>query len=105
MVMGVFKRGWETHADEGFLTLDAGHQLVLLDLDDQVLGLVVPGHGEGDVELADGLVPLVGQGSLLLGLLLAGGSLLGGRRFCFFSKKQVVSISIHLKGRKGVPRG
>lgn len=48
------------YIDDRGLTLDAGHQLVLLDIDDDVAALVVPGDTrDNDVELGDGLLPLV----------------------------------------------
>jgi hypothetical protein len=64
------------------LPLDSGRDRVLLDVDYQVTPLEVAGHGDGDVEVADGLGPLVGEG-VLLGLLFgARGGLLGGGKLC-----------------------
>jgi hypothetical protein len=60
------------------LPLDAGRDGLLLDVDDQVAPLKVAGDQDGDVDIADGLRPLVGEG-VLLGLLFgAGRGLFGG---------------------------
>lgn len=58
-----------SYVDNGRLALDAHPQRIARDLNVQVLALVFPLNGHGDVEVLDGLVPLVGQGGLL-GLLL-----------------------------------
>ena len=71
----------KTHVDYGVLALDAGLEAGLLDVDDEVTALQVAGHGEGDVEVGDGLGPLVGQSGLLGGLLGAGCGLLLGCGF------------------------
>lgn len=65
------------HVDDGIPALDAGRERELLDVDDQIAGFHVAGDGEGDVELANGLRPLVGQGGLLLTLLGTRGGLFG----------------------------
>lgn len=71
-----------TNFDDGLLPLDSGRDALLLDVYDQVAPLEVARHCEGDVEVADGLGPLVGK-SVLLGLLLgAGRGLFGGGWFC-----------------------
>ena len=67
-----------TYADDRVLALDTRGELGLLDVDDEISRLQVAGDAESDVELRDGLVPLVGKDSLLLGLLCAGSSVLGG---------------------------
>lgn len=63
----------------GLLSLDAGFYALLLDLDDQVLALEVARNASnGYIQVADSLLPLVGEG-ILLGLLFgAGGCLFGG---------------------------
>jgi hypothetical protein len=68
---------------DGLLPLDSCLQALPLDVDDEVPALVVSGQSRyGDVEVGDGLLPLVGKG-ILLGLLPgAGGCLLGGGGFC-----------------------
>lgn len=71
----------ETHINHGLLALDAGLEAGLLDVDYEVAALQVAGHAEGNIEVGDGLGPLVGQGGLLRGLLRAGGSFLLGGRF------------------------
>jgi hypothetical protein len=60
---------WNTYVYDGVLALDPRHQLLLLDVHNQVPALEVTRHGDVDVEVADGLGPLVREGSLLLGLL------------------------------------
>ena len=57
------------YVDDGRLALDAHPQGIARDVDVQVLALVFSLNRHGDVEVLDGLVPLVGQGGLL-GLLL-----------------------------------
>jgi hypothetical protein len=79
---GEGREGWETHLENGVLPLDAGRNGVLLDVDDEVAPLEVARHREGDVEVADRLGPLVGEG-VLLGLLLgARRGLFGGGWLC-----------------------
>lgn len=57
---------------EGLLALDGNLQGIAADLDVQVLALVFCVDGNGDVEVLNGLVPLVGKGGLLSLLLCAG---------------------------------
>lgn len=71
-----------TYTYDGLLSLDARRERLLLDVNDEVSGLEVPGDVEGQVQVADCLRPLVGQGGLLLGLLLARGRDFGGGRIC-----------------------
>lgn len=54
-----------TYTDDWLLALDAGAQLRLLDVHDQVSALEVSGNGEADGEVADRLRPLVWKSSLL----------------------------------------
>lgn len=70
------------YLDEGFLTLDARLEAVLLDLNHEIPRLEVPGDGKGDVELRDDLSPLVGQSRLFLSLLGTSGGVFNGSRFC-----------------------
>lgn len=74
--------GVSAYTYHGVLSLDAGFQALLLDLDDQVPALEVAWYSaEGDIYVANRLLPLIRK-SILLGLLLgAGGCLLGGGRF------------------------
>ena len=69
------------YANDWVLAFDASYQLVLLDVDLKVLALEVSGDGEGEVEFADGLCPLVRESILLRLLFGAGGGLFGGRKF------------------------
>ena len=71
-----------SHLYDGLLALDARRDPRLPEVDDEVPALEVSGDGEGDVDVADGLRPLVGEGGLLSGLLGAGSGLLGGVGFC-----------------------
>lgn len=66
----------------GLLSLDAGLYALFLDLDDQVLALEIARNaGDGDIQVADSLLPLVREG-ILLGLLFGtGGCLFGGGGF------------------------
>jgi hypothetical protein len=57
------------YINEGLLALDARLESVPADLDVQVLALVLGLDADGDVDVLDGLVPLVRQRGLL-GLLL-----------------------------------
>jgi hypothetical protein len=66
------KRGWERYVDDGLLALDANYQLILLDIHDEVLALQVARNFDGDIEISNGLGPLVRERGLLLGLLGAG---------------------------------
>lgn len=60
------------------MTLDTSCERLLLDLNHHVFALQVTGDEDGDVDVANGLRPLVGE-SILLGLLLGAGSgLFGG---------------------------
>lgn len=60
------------------MPLDTSRDSVLLEVNDEVTPLEVAGHFDGDIEIADGLGPLVRE-SVLLGLLLgARGGLFGG---------------------------
>ena len=67
-----------TYRDNRFLSLNGGSQLLLLDLDNQVLALVVAWDLERDVDIFDGLCPLVWE-SVLLCLFLRGGCSFNGR--------------------------
>ena len=67
-----------TYRDNRILSLNACSQLLLLDLDNQVLALVVAWDLERDVDIFDGLYPLVWE-SLLLCLFLCSGCGLNGR--------------------------
>ena len=69
--------GGNTNRDDWFLALDTSSQLVLLDLNNQVLSLVVAWDLEGDIDILDGLCPLVWE-SILLCLLLCGSCGLSG---------------------------
>ena len=70
------------YLEDRVVPLNPSRDGLLLDVDDQVAPLEVAGHGDGDVEVADGLRPLVGEG-VLLGLLFgARGGLLGGGKLC-----------------------
>lgn len=71
-----------TYTYNRLLSLDTGFYALLLDLDDQVLALeVARDSGNGDIYVANRLLPLVGEG-ILLGLLFgAGGCLFGGGGF------------------------
>lgn len=64
--------GGPTYLDNGRLALDAYGEGIAANLDVEVLGLVCRVNGDGDVEVLDGLFPLVRQLGLLLLLLLAG---------------------------------
>ena len=76
--MGVENKRGRTDLEDRFLPLNAGRDGLLLDVDDQVAPLEVAGDGDGDVDVADGLRPLVWEG-ILLGLLLGTGrGLFGG---------------------------
>ena len=67
-----------TDFEDRFLAFDRRRDGVLLDVDYQVASLEIAGYCDGDVDVADGLGPLVGEG-VLLGLLLgASRSLFGG---------------------------
>ena len=66
-----------TDGYDWFLALDTGGQLVLLDLDNQILALVVAWDLERDIEILNGLCPLIGE-CLLLRLLLCGSCCLDG---------------------------
>jgi hypothetical protein len=55
----------KTYINKWLLPLDADLQRVPAYLDIQVLALVLCFDADGDVEVLDGLVPLVGQRSLL----------------------------------------
>ena len=73
-----------THLEYGLLALDAGLDGIACNVDVKVLALVLGVDGDGDVEVLDGLVPLVGQRGLLCLLSCAGlgvgpFALLGGR--------------------------
>jgi hypothetical protein len=70
-----------THANDGVLALDSRDELLLLDLDNEVSRLEVAGHVESNVQLANRLRPLVGQGGLLLFLLDARCRVVGGGGF------------------------
>lgn len=75
---------------DGVLALDAGHQLLLLDVHDQVFALEVSRYaGDCDVDVCNRLRPAVGEGILLSLLLGTGGFLfgLGG----FWKSEAVVS--------------
>jgi len=77
----VGSRRW-THLEHGVLALDARRDGQLLDVDDEVAPLEGARHGESDVEVTDGLGPLVGE-RVLLGLFLgAGRGLFGGGELC-----------------------
>lgn len=70
--------GHVTYLNNRLLTLNTSCETLLLDVNHHILALQVVGHEDGDVDVANGLRPLVGE-SLLLGLLLGAGSgLLGG---------------------------
>lgn len=60
---------------------------MLLDDNDEVSGLEVSGDGKGDVDVTNGLLPLVGEGGLFLLLLCAGGGFVcgGDDEFCLVS--------------------
>lgn len=68
------------YLDDGVLALDAGIEALLLEVDDEIARLEVSGDGKGEIEVANGLAPLVRQRGLLPGLGGAGGGLFGGRR-------------------------
>lgn len=61
------KLDWEGHkyVDDGFLALDCNLQVVAREFHVEVAALVFSIDGNGDIEVFDGLGPLVGQGSLL----------------------------------------
>lgn len=67
-----------SYVDNGLLALDTGNELLLLDIDDEVSSLQVTRNSKVEVEVADGLRPLVRERILLRLLLRAGGSFLGG---------------------------
>lgn len=69
------------YIDDGILALDTGLQLLFLDIYDDIPTLEVAGYCDVDVDVGDGLVPLVRQGCLLFGLLGAGSCFLLGGRF------------------------
>jgi hypothetical protein len=73
------------YLDERFLALDTRLKAVLLDLDHEISRLEIPRDSKGDIELRDDLRPLVGQSSLLLGLLGTSGSVFNGSGFCHWS--------------------
>lgn len=79
-----------TYLDDRVLALDTRGELGLLDVDDEISRLEVTGDAESDVQLGDGLVPLVGKGSLLLGLLCAGSSVLGGGGLCGWCEREFI---------------
>lgn len=54
-----------SYIDEWLLALDACLQRISADFDVQVLALVLCFDADGDVDVLDSLVPLVGQGGLL----------------------------------------
>lgn len=58
-----------TYGDNWLLSLNTSSQLVLLDLDNQVLALIVSWDLEGDIDILDGLCPLVWERILLSFLL------------------------------------
>lgn len=62
-----------THIDDGVLAFDTRSKLELLDFNHEIARLHVAGNGKGDIELADGLRPLVRQAGLLFKLLGARG--------------------------------
>lgn len=67
-----------TYANDRVLSLDPRNQLLLLDIHHEIPALQVTRHDDADIELADVLGPLVGEGSLLFCLLCAGGRILLG---------------------------
>lgn len=67
----------------GVLALHTGHELLLLNVHDEVLALVISWEaGDGNVNIADGLVPFVWKGSLFLLLLGEGSCRLGCSGLC-----------------------
>lgn len=72
-----------TCIDNGVLALHAGHEFLLLDVHDQVLALIVAWDpGDGNVDVADRLYPLVGERSLFFLLFGEGCCRLGRGGLC-----------------------
>lgn len=71
------------YIDNWVLALYASHELLLLDVHDQVLALVVAWQtGDGDVHVADSLYPFVRKRSLFFLLLGQGCCRLGCGGLC-----------------------
>lgn len=78
------------------MTLETSRELLLLDINNEILGLHVARNVKGDVELGNGLGPFVRKRILFLLLLETSGGVLCGSRFCKISTK-LMKATLHSK--------